>query len=139
MAVSITSLLDGVRKTGRDSYIAKCPAHADRSPSLTVRELADGRTLLHCFAGCETEAVLGAIGLSFRDVMPEKLGDSLPRERPAFPINDALLALASEAQLVAIASQGIAEGKPITPSDHERLCLAAGRILSAVDFLYGRH
>jgi hypothetical protein len=44
--------LDGVRRTGTDRWIAKCPAHDDRRASLSIRELNDGRALLHDFAGC---------------------------------------------------------------------------------------
>ena len=59
----LLSRLDGVRRTGSGRWIARCPAHDDRRPSLSVRELDDGRTLLHCFSGCSPDAVLDAIGL----------------------------------------------------------------------------
>jgi putative DNA primase/helicase len=59
--------LDGVRRTGTDSWVARCPAHDDRDPSLSVA-LRDGRLLIHCFAGCSPEAVLGAVGLTWRDL-----------------------------------------------------------------------
>lgn len=45
-----------------------CPAHQDRAPSLSVREGADGRALVHCFAGCATADVLAALGLAMRDL-----------------------------------------------------------------------
>jgi hypothetical protein len=45
------ALLHDVRGTSR-GYIARCPAHPDKSPSLSLREGNDGRMLLHCFAGC---------------------------------------------------------------------------------------
>jgi hypothetical protein len=95
--------------------------------------------LLHCFAGCETEAVLGAVGLSFRDVMPERIGEehSLPRERPAFTAADALRALSSEAGIVALIASDIAEGKAVSEADAGRACTAAGRIAAALEFCYG--
>ncbi|HLW82620.1 MAG TPA: hypothetical protein VKS20_11345 [Candidatus Acidoferrales bacterium] len=43
--------------------MTRCPAHADRSPSLSIREGSDGRVLLHCFAGCSLEAVCEATGI----------------------------------------------------------------------------
>lgn len=61
--------LQGVRGAGRN-YRARCPAHDDRNPSLSVREGNDGRILLKCHAGCETAAVVGALGLSLGDLMP---------------------------------------------------------------------
>ena len=44
--------LDGARKTGSGRWLAKCPAHEDRSPSLSVRELEGGTLLVKCFGGC---------------------------------------------------------------------------------------
>jgi hypothetical protein len=51
--------LDGVRRIA-GGYVARCPAHDDREPSLSVGEGSDGRLLLFCFAGCTFEAVLRA-------------------------------------------------------------------------------
>jgi hypothetical protein len=134
--VSILERLDGVRKTGGDKYVARCPAHADKSPSLSVREMSDGRVLIHCFAGCETEAVLSAVGLTFRDVMPERVGD-FPRMRPAFTATDALRALAREAGVVAIAAADLNDGKAFTDEDKSRIATASGRISAALEFVYG--
>lgn len=47
-----------------------CPAHQDRRPSLHVTQAADGRWLLHCFAGCDVEAILRAWGLAWADLTP---------------------------------------------------------------------
>jgi hypothetical protein len=47
--------------------MCRCPAHDDRTPSLTVRA-GDRQLLLHCFAGCETEDVIRALrGLRLLD------------------------------------------------------------------------
>ena len=54
----IARALDG-RKSG-NGYIARCPAHADRSPSLSIRD-ADGRVLVHCFGGCTQDDVIEAL------------------------------------------------------------------------------
>jgi hypothetical protein len=51
-------------------HTARCPAHDDHSPSLSVREGADGRALVYCFAGCAPEAVIGALGLQWPDLFP---------------------------------------------------------------------
>src|SRR5262245_44736835 len=39
---------------------ARCPAHRDRNPSLSVTN-ADGKVLVHCHAGCEQKAVVAAL------------------------------------------------------------------------------
>lgn len=65
----IRSRLEGVR--GSDaSFTAKCPAHEDRDPSLSVTDKGD-RIVLHCHAGCETRDVLEAIGMGWDDVYAE--------------------------------------------------------------------
>jgi len=59
--------LDGV-KGQSPSWTAKCPAHEDRTPSLSITEGTDGRALIHDHAGCSAAAVLGALGLTERDL-----------------------------------------------------------------------
>lgn len=46
-----------------NGWMALCPAHADTNPSLSIKLGDDGRILIHCFAGCQTESVLAAVGL----------------------------------------------------------------------------
>jgi len=45
-----------------DGYRARCPCHEDHNPSLSVR--MNGRLLLHCFAGCEYDAIIAALGFT---------------------------------------------------------------------------
>ncbi len=59
--------LEGVRRAGPSSWMARCPAHPDRNPSLSV-SVKEGQVLLHCFAGCAPEAVLQAVGLTWKDL-----------------------------------------------------------------------
>lgn len=54
------------RKT--DGFMAQCPAHDDRNPSLSVKRADDGNVLVHCFAGCTTEAICSALGIKVRDL-----------------------------------------------------------------------
>jgi hypothetical protein len=53
-------------------WMAKCPAHDDRTPSLSVKEGQDGAILLKCHAGCTTEAIVAALGLQMADLFPER-------------------------------------------------------------------
>jgi hypothetical protein len=48
------------RRVGAD-WVACCPAHDDRTPSLSIREVAGGKILIHCHAGCEQARVLAAL------------------------------------------------------------------------------
>jgi hypothetical protein len=58
------------RRTGA-GWMAKCPAHKDDSPSLSIRDGKNGRVLVHCFAGCTVPAILRASGLQLRDIFAE--------------------------------------------------------------------
>jgi hypothetical protein len=62
-------LLDGVRSRSR-GYLARCPAHADRTPSLSIRAGEDDKILLKCFAGCEAEDICRSLGLTLADLFP---------------------------------------------------------------------
>ena len=70
--------LEGWKKSG-EGYTALCPAHDDRNPSLSIRESEDGKLLVHCHAGCCTEGVLDAVGLTIKDIMPESKGTPFDR------------------------------------------------------------
>lgn len=52
------------RRTGPGRWIAKCPAHDDRSPSLSIAAGREGRALVRCFAGCDLAQILAASGLT---------------------------------------------------------------------------
>jgi len=86
---AVLARLDGVKRTGPNSWMARCPAHDDRNPSLSI-SLKEGRVLIHCFAGCAPEAVLGAVGLTWKDLRePDPWGwrpfPSRPKPAPPEP------------------------------------------------------
>ena len=63
-------LLKGV--TGGDNqYKAKCPAHEDKNPSLSIAG-NDGKILLHCHAGCPQENIVFAMGLNMSDLFSKE-------------------------------------------------------------------
>jgi hypothetical protein len=55
------------KKSGT-GYVAPCPAHPDKNPSLSIAEGADGKVLLNCFAGCSFEVIVKALGLKPSDL-----------------------------------------------------------------------
>jgi putative DNA primase/helicase len=58
-AETIAKALGG-RKAG-GGWMARCPTHDDREPSLSIRDAGDGKMLLRCHAGCEQEQVIAAL------------------------------------------------------------------------------
>ena len=123
-----------VREAG-SGWIAQCPSHDDRNPSLSIGEGDDGKVLVNCFAGCEAEDIVLAVGL--------KMSDLMPAQAPAFSkngefgsSNDALEALretkgiwsgcweyqdATDKEVGVIARWDTPDGKeylPISPRDN---------------------
>lgn len=69
----ILSRLEGVKPgAGQNQYIARCPAHMDQHQSLSIGVGSDGRILLNCFAGCDTEEIVEAMGLTMKDLFVEQ-------------------------------------------------------------------
>src|SRR5262249_9995659 len=61
--------LDRVRRCG-GGFVACCPAHDDRNPSLSIREVDEGRLLLKCHAGCSHASIIAALGAELRRTEP---------------------------------------------------------------------
>jgi 5S rRNA maturation endonuclease (ribonuclease M5) len=69
--------LDGAKPTGDDRWEALCPAHDDRTPSLSISTGDEGRVLLHCHAGCSTTDVLAGLGLTEADLFERRNGGGM--------------------------------------------------------------
>ena len=69
----------GGRKAG-GSWMVRCPAHDDRTPSLSIRDTGDGKVLVRCHAGCEQEQVISI--LRSRGLWTSNGPQSHPKQRP---------------------------------------------------------
>ena len=65
----VLDLLENVEGSS-SGWTARCPAHPDQSPSLSIAEADDGRVLLFCHAGCPTSEILCALKLKWRHLFP---------------------------------------------------------------------
>jgi len=129
---SIDKLLDqleGLKQSVPGKWIARCPAHEDRSPSLAIRELPDGRILLYCFGGCETQAILSAMQLQFADLFPEPLAlDNSRRTRFGLSNAEILQLISHEITVAGLILANVVDTKTISEPDWTRFCRAAHRI-----------
>lgn len=124
MAAQIETLLgrlNGVKKTGQGKWLAKCPAHDDRSPSLGVK-FVDDKVLIHCFAGCSVDDVLQSIGLQIDDLFPERAARSgTPRpQAPRFSPYELFPLLVQEAMILALAFDDAVCNRDISDADFLR-------------------
>jgi hypothetical protein len=138
--VAVQRILDrvvGCRSTGEGKWIACCPAHEDKSPSLSIREKDDGRILINCFAGCGAGDVLDAIGLRMADLFEKPLAHHLPPVRGGFSARE-LLELISHEVTVASFITYRSISRPLTEEEHDRLSQCSARIGSAKALIHGR-
>ena len=132
-ADTLLNRLERVRETAPGQWLACCPAHEDRSPSLSIKQ-TDDRLLVYCFAGCPADDVMAAVGLRLADLFDRPQGHHLPpltphkrrRNGQAF---EALQSLRVEALVVLIAADRMAAGQRLGWRDTDRLHDAFERIL----------
>ena len=86
---SVLSRLQGVRRNGH-GWTARCPAHEDRNPSLSIHE-RDGKILLHCHAGCAVEAICAAASIGIRELFPDTPGPRISATYDYRDVNGELL------------------------------------------------
>jgi hypothetical protein len=115
--------LDKVRSTGKDKWVACCPVHGDRNPSMRVSE-KDGRVLCHCFAcGANGLDVVKALALP-ASVLFEK-----PLEQGYIP-KRMVEEIELDRLVVRMAEEDKKRGKPLSYNDFNRLRVAKNRIMA---------
>ncbi|HVZ70935.1 MAG TPA: toprim domain-containing protein [Polyangia bacterium] len=87
-AQEIVNRLERVAKS-HDGWTARCPAHEDDRPSLSIGIGEDGRVLLRCFAGCQLDAILSALQIEVSDLFqrePAPVGRARGTPLPALEV-----------------------------------------------------
>jgi hypothetical protein len=109
---------------------ARCPAHADKGPSLSIRETPEGAVLLHCFAGCNVQEIVGAMGLELHELFPprDKPPGAPKRTAKLITHSQALDLLHDEANFIGVCAGNIGQGVTLTDEDRQRAIKAAGRV-----------
>lgn len=138
-ADALLSRLDRVKRAGPQRWLARCPSHDDSSPSLSIRELDDGRILLHDFAGCSVEEILGAVGLTFDSLFPERAIDHhLKRERKPFFPSDVFEIALREITIASVIACDMHKNKLVDEAGYLRLLTACGRLNDIAGAAYGK-
>lgn len=125
----LLSGLAGVKQTSKDCWIARCPAHKDKTPSLNIRDAGD-RLLIHCFTGCSVNDIVSAIGLELSDLFPEVQKRNSPLGRRFMPW-DVIQCLSGETLFMVICSDSLAKGEVLTEIDLKRLRVCHRRFAAA--------
>lgn len=132
------SRLDKVRKNGKRGWVACCPAHEDKTVSLSVCEGAGGRVLLNCFAGCTALDVVHALGMELHELFPQSTDKMTKEERAELHERGmrtkwaaALGVLDRESFVVYMVANKLSMGGAVTEPTRKRLSIAAKRIAEA--------
>lgn len=130
----ILSHFSRVRATSKtNSYNCLCPAHDDKNASLSIKINQDGRVLIHCFAGCDIESILGAVGLTLDDIIPQRI-DLLKPQGKAFNPFAILKTMKDEALFVYMCANEIEQGRTLQSSDKEKLLHTIGKLKEAYEY-----
>lgn len=80
-ALSLDELLGRLKRVRKcaHGFVACCPAHDDRHPSLSLK-LVGTLILLHCFKGCSLEAICDVLRIRVRDLFHCEEGNPLVRQ-----------------------------------------------------------
>lgn len=134
------SRLEKVRQRQPGQWSARCPAHADKGPSLSVRETPEGSVLLHCFAGCSAAEIVGSMGLAMNDLFPRDKPANAPKKiANLLTAGQALELAATELNFVAVALANYFHQVALSQRDIDRLMTAAGRINMLRDQTRAKH
>ena len=72
MLNDILDRLEKVKSLGHGKYTACCPVHGDKNPSMSVKEVEDGKVLCYCFAcGARGPEVAEALNLPVSVLFPK--------------------------------------------------------------------
>lgn len=119
--------LDGVTHAGK-SYKALCPAHGDKTPSLSVKEGDDGRVLLYCFAGCGIGEIVAAIGMRMVDLFICGASKQYASKIPGVSAQELRAAMDHERLILFIVNADQRAGRSVPQSDLDRTKIALDRI-----------
>lgn len=121
----LISRLNGVKQTKPDRWIARCPAHDDRSPSLSISETTDGTLLIRCWAGCGAEEIVNAVGLKLLHLFPRQPSATKTNPRKnRFSAYEVVQTACTEAMILSIAYQQVLSGEQLSREDEKRIAQA---------------
>lgn len=118
--------LASVKKTRPDRWQARCPAHDDRSPSLSITETAEGIVLVKCWAGCSASEVVAAVGLELKDLFPPRFdgGSYKASKPPRYSAHEVVKTLLVEATVLMLGYRALQRGDALGLDDDARVELA---------------
>jgi hypothetical protein len=139
-AEALIARLEKARRIGAGRWSACCPAHPDRTPSLRIRELDDGRVLVKCFGqDCSFQDIVSAAGIDIEEMFPPEPAPMEGRNserRPFLPL-DVIDIILLEVTITALIACDMHKAKAVSDGDYDRLLVASGRLNHIAEVAYG--
>lgn len=130
---SFLNKLQKVKRRGHGQWMACCPVHQEKTPSLSIKD-DNGTVIMHCFGcGAGGVEVTGALSLDPSELFPPRdnynpATDS--KKRSYFPADQVLEALQTEATVLLILTKDILDNG-ISEEVRNRLLLSVERLHAA--------
>jgi hypothetical protein len=138
MITELLKRLTNVKKKKENEWLACCPVHPDKNPSMGIKLTDDGKILCRCF-GCGASGVeiIQAVGMDVTDLFPPKEKTTYKHHtREYFNPATVLSSLAYEAAVLERAAFCFTHGEEFTDKDRERIDLASQRISDAKTYCF---
>lgn len=141
----ILSKLEKVKRYNDNSWVACCPAHDDKTPSLAIKIGDENRILMKCWASCGIDEIVTAMGMNLSDLMgdaPSVYEDwpghqSDHRRRNRMSPSVVLKAMASNMLLAGIIVCDVAKAGIATEEQKNKLLGLSGAFQEAADYVAG--
>jgi hypothetical protein len=135
---AIINRLERVRKVGPDRWMAACPNHTDKHPSLSIRQTGDGTVLIWCFGcGCGGTEVIDALGLTHDELFPpQPIGHKGAIRKPVFK-SEVFDLILFECSIVHLIGCDMHSGKQISERDYQRLSESLAKLERIKEAAYG--
>lgn len=129
----LLSRLNGVVEVTPERWKALCPAHNDKTPSLSIRLSDDDKVLIYCWSGCGSAAVIEAVGLEFSDLMPNGGYRKSGRINHWHTAREGFKAIRKDLTIVLMCADNIVNGIGVSKREVEYMWEAASRLRAASD------
>ena len=134
MINKILERLQKVKQTKPNQWVACCPAHNDKHPSLAIKHCDNGKILIKCWSGCGIDDIVGAIGLELSDLFPEGTHYK-KQEREHFSAETILKALHKESIIMRMLASDIKNGVQLGEQEIKRAEQAENKIHEACSYV----
>lgn len=135
----ILSYLSKVKRVGDGKYMASCPCHTDKTPSLSIKIDTDQTILMHCFScGANGVEICAAIGIDQTSLFPPGDGNYRRQDAIGFSSRQLVHSLGDDLVRLLVIANEIKNVNGISEDDRRFVADIAAKVSRGLDMLEGR-